>query len=270
MPWIAVFDPTVTTSATRGFYVVYLFASDMSAVYLSLIQGTTVVREEFKSDTHDELRRLSELMRARLPEAKGRFSAEPIDLKGRTRLAQDYEPATALSVRYPLPDLPPEEQLVSDLQEMVRLYSRLIARGGRENFEDLTGTEAAATEGDTIEERRRYRQHRKIERAGNAAKLAKKAHGHVCQACGIDFGKIYGEAGQNYIEAHHLLPLSELPEDIPVSLDPKKDFAVLCANCHRMIHRKNGPKTIAELREIRGVQEMRRLFATLDLELLQK
>src|SRR5262249_14437595 len=44
--WIAVFDPAVTTSATRGQYVVYLFHAEKPIVYLSLNQGTTAVREE--------------------------------------------------------------------------------------------------------------------------------------------------------------------------------------------------------------------------------
>ena len=244
VPWIGIFDPTVTTKATRGFYVVYLFAADIRSVYLTLNQGTTSVRDEFKSQTPYELRRLAGLMRARLLESKGGFSAEPIQLNGRIGLPQDYEAATAISARYDLANLPPEEVLAADLKQTMVFYSRLIARGGRENFEDLAGTEAEETEGKTIEKRKRYRQHRKIERAGNAAKLAKKAHGYICHGCGIDFAIIYGAFGKDHIEAHHLTPISELPEDVPVSLDPRNDFAVLCANCHRMIHRKNGPKTI--------------------------
>ena len=47
VPWISVFDPVVTDSATRGYYVVYLFHSSAPVVHLSLNQGTTVVREEF-------------------------------------------------------------------------------------------------------------------------------------------------------------------------------------------------------------------------------
>ena len=42
-PWVAVFDPLVTETAQRGFYVVYLFRGDGGAVYLSLNQGTTEV-----------------------------------------------------------------------------------------------------------------------------------------------------------------------------------------------------------------------------------
>lgn len=259
VPWLAVFDPTITTSATRGYYVVYLFSADMEAVYLCLGQGTTSVREEFKAQTHDELRRLAGLMRARLPEAKKRFSSEPIELGGRTRLALDYEPAVALSVRYDLRTLPPESDLQADLREMLSLYSKLIARGGRDNFEDISGADAVDTEGATIEERRRYRQHRKIERSPKAAKRAKEVHGTVCQGCAIDFGIIYGTVGEGYIEAHHLTPLSELPEDVPVSLDPKTDFAVLCANCHRMVHRKDGPRTVTALRDLPGMALLRQL-----------
>jgi 5-methylcytosine-specific restriction protein A len=33
-PWIAAFDPLVTTSAMRGYYPVYLFTNSMDAVYL--------------------------------------------------------------------------------------------------------------------------------------------------------------------------------------------------------------------------------------------
>jgi 5-methylcytosine-specific restriction enzyme A len=47
VPWISVFDPVITTSATRGYYVVYLFHTNQPVVHLSLNQGTTAVREEF-------------------------------------------------------------------------------------------------------------------------------------------------------------------------------------------------------------------------------
>jgi hypothetical protein len=47
VPWISVFDPSITTTATRGYYVVYLFHVDKPLVHLSLNQGTTAVREEF-------------------------------------------------------------------------------------------------------------------------------------------------------------------------------------------------------------------------------
>jgi 5-methylcytosine-specific restriction protein A len=48
VPWISVFDPVITTSATSGYYVVYLFHATKPIVHLSLNQGATKVREDFK------------------------------------------------------------------------------------------------------------------------------------------------------------------------------------------------------------------------------
>ena len=37
------------------------------------------------------------------------------------------------------------------------------------------------------------------------------------------------------------------------ALDPREDFAVLCANCHPMMHRKDGPKNLADIRALAPV-----------------
>lgn len=47
IPWISILDPLVTTSTLKGYYIVYLFSSDMSICYLCLGQGVTAVEEEF-------------------------------------------------------------------------------------------------------------------------------------------------------------------------------------------------------------------------------
>jgi 5-methylcytosine-specific restriction protein A len=46
--------------------------------------------------------------------------------------------------------------------------------------------------------------------------------------------------GTEIFEAHHLIPIAMLKGQ-KVSRNPKTDFAVLCANCHRMIHRFESP-----------------------------
>ena len=55
-----------------------------------------------------------------------------------------------------------------------------------------------------------------------------------CEACDFDFATVYGEAGRNFAECHHIVPLAKLPGKTAVRLS---DLAILCANCHRMIHR---------------------------------
>jgi 5-methylcytosine-specific restriction enzyme A len=62
------------------------------------------------------------------------------------------------------------------------------------------------------------------------------AHGLQCKACGVDFEAVYGPHGKGYIEAHHLKPVSSVKER--TRIDPRRAMTVLCANCHRMVHRR--------------------------------
>jgi hypothetical protein len=70
----------------------------------------------------------------------------------------------------------------------------------------------------------------------------------VCDACDFDFEKRYGEYGSGYIEAHHVDPLyKRAGVDKPTEIE---DFAMLCANCHRMAHYGPDCLTIEELRAL--------------------
>jgi 5-methylcytosine-specific restriction protein A len=60
----------------------------------------------------------------------------------------------------------------------------------------------------------------------------------------LSFPERYGEIGDGFIEAHHLKPISTLEEGISVDYDVATDFAVLCSNCHRMIHRAADPSNL--------------------------
>ncbi|WP_286145483.1 HNH endonuclease [Bacillus sp. AFS077874] len=80
-------------------------------------------------------------------------------------------------------------------------------------------------------------------------KRAIEIHGLSCLACGFNFEEIYGDRGKDFIEVHHVKPLSTIGEE--VSIDPMEDLVPVCSNCHRMIHRKKEKVlTIEELRVI--------------------
>jgi 5-methylcytosine-specific restriction enzyme A len=68
----------------------------------------------------------------------------------------------------------------------------------------------------------------------------------ACAACGFDFETVYGDRGCGYIECHHVVPLHETGER-KVSI---RDLALLCSNCHRMIHAKPPWPTPEELRQV--------------------
>ena len=69
----------------------------------------------------------------------------------------------------------------------------------------------------------------------------------ICEACGFDFEAVYGERGHGFIECHHKIPLPEVDPATPTRL---KDLALLCANCHRMIHRRRPWLEVEELKEL--------------------
>jgi NAD(P)H dehydrogenase (quinone) len=47
----------------------------------------------------------------------------------------------------------------------------------------------------------------------------------------------------------HLRPIATLEEGVAVTYDVVADFAVLCANCHRMIHRTDDPSNLSLILE---------------------
>lgn len=96
----------------------------------------------------------------------------------------------------------------------------------------------------------RYRWHKAYERSLPLAKKKRKAAGAspVCEGCGFCYAQFYGDHGAGYIEVHHLQPVHRIQKDVKTRLE---DLALLCANCHRMMHRKRDLNmTLAELREL--------------------
>jgi hypothetical protein len=64
----------------------------------------------------------------------------------------------------------------------------------------------------------------------------KKTHKTLrCEICDMSFEESYPKSlGENFIEAHHKIPLAQINQVVRNSLD---DLLLVCSNCHRMIHR---------------------------------
>lgn len=65
-----------------------------------------------------------------------------------------------------------------------------------------------------------------------------------CEVCGFDFKAVYGQLGDGFCEVHHLQPLSKADGVVKTEL---KDLAIVCSNCHRIIHRSDPMVSISGL-----------------------
>lgn len=89
----------------------------------------------------------------------------------------------------------------------------------------------------------------RYERSSENRKAAIEYHGTKCMVCGFDFEETYGEIGRGYIEVHHVVPISDTEQE--TIINPCEDLVCLCANCHRMIHRKrNAILSVNELKKL--------------------
>lgn len=81
------------------------------------------------------------------------------------------------------------------------------------------------------------------------AKAAFKAkHGRLfCECCGFDAGKFYGERGDDRIHTHHRTPVEQLLPDSETTLE---DLAMVCPNCHDIIHAVRPWITVESLRAL--------------------
>jgi len=90
-----------------------------------------------------------------------------------------------------------------------------------------------------LEGRRRLKQHVVLERNRGLVSDAKRHWRRLdpllrCEVCRMSFAEVYGVRGDEFIEAHHRVPLGQLEDATETRI---VDLAPVCANCHRMLHR---------------------------------
>ena len=130
IPWIVLFDTDISTSATEGIDIAYLFAEDMSKVYLSLAQGWTYYHNEFGTKIgQTKIKAVSNYWRKNLKLTSNTFNTKEIHLinpskRYRTSLPRGYELGNIMSVEYNANNLPDNQKMEDDLALMIHKLRR--------------------------------------------------------------------------------------------------------------------------------------------------
>ncbi|OQQ25913.1 HNH endonuclease [Prescottella equi] len=103
-----------------------------------------------------------------------------------------------------------------------------------------------AKEGRLLQRRHYVRERDRKLRQRKIARFLQSHERVHCEVCGFDFELVYGERGSEYTEVHRIVPLHHSGS----TTTKLTDLVLLCANCHRMIHRGTPWLTPDELRNL--------------------
>ena len=135
-------------------------------------------------------------------------------------------------------------EAAQDNEEVQAFRERLIAH--------IDAPSATPTPEETAVESRQRRLSERLERRGNNRRFIDRK-GYRCEACEWSIEEDERDVWGSSFELHHLAPVHELREN-ETRVVRAEDFAVLCASCHRAIHRTEFVSNIAAFsREYLGV-----------------
>lgn len=124
IPWLCIFDTSVTTSAQEGVYIVYLLSKDTNRLYLTFNQGCTNLRKQFsKRETIRRMREEAERIIAK-SNPRGFKTDDRINLgENLTELGLLYQKGTIFYKEYKKGAIPEESELEDDLKKMLDIYA---------------------------------------------------------------------------------------------------------------------------------------------------
>jgi 5-methylcytosine-specific restriction enzyme A len=140
------------------------------------------------------------------------------------------------------------------LEQTAAAIRRRVSGASRaEDVEDPVDEEDEFPEGKVLFRAHRSRERNRTLIARAKAVALRRHHALRCEACDFEFEATYGKLGAGYIECHHVIPISKLS---PGETTKLTDVALLCSNCHRMVHRRRPWLTMSQLTAlVHGVAE---------------
>lgn len=293
IPWAGIFDKSITTSATKGVYIVFLFSANGKSVYLSLNQGFKFFTDRYGSNAINEIRKMAAYLRTLVG---GPRFVKSINLHGTTKNAKGYEAGHIIGFEYDFASMPDDATIVKDIYDLLAAYSAIKSAMGTRSFEDYykyliatysgvlpgtvpisfpsptpavpvkkkkaasktTSSSATTVTEDTPVEKAEPVIDRegkaKYPRSPRVRDDAKDAANYHCEHNPSHETFLSSDGEHNYVEAHHLIPM-EFQDEFEYSLDVPANVVALCSSCHAKIH--HGSARVKEV-VIRDLYEKRK------------
>jgi hypothetical protein len=157
-PWMAVYHTDITTSATDGFYVVYLLSLSMKRLVLEIGLGATQFEKRFGTgqkmlakveEGASLVRKASDYILPKVlsPSTLQRISSSPVQLLDgmRSPKHEAYERCSIYSLSYDLAATTDPVSFENDYKEILSLYCEMVGSPLVPEVEDLPWTDVNAT-----------------------------------------------------------------------------------------------------------------------------
>lgn len=277
VPWVAIFNRQITRSARDGYYIVILFAEDMSCFWLTLNQAYTAFGSRYFGPGLARAK-LADCARAavdRLGSPPVEFVVGPIDLHTKGELGLGYEAGSIFAKKYIVGNTPSFLDLEADVHFLLESYAKLFASYpislidldigvGGDLFTDavIEASKKATPQPGTVGKQppppftfkaANGGYARSVQVAGRALAMsgAKCAlspdnppHSHFTSR----------RTGKQYVELHHLVPFSQ-QANFSVSLDVEENIIALCPHCHRLLHNGIDRERTTPLKTLLGLRK---------------
>lgn len=254
VPWVAVCHRSVAKSVKDGYFVVLLFRQDMEGCWLSLNQGFTQYKDAFgRDDLARRQARVGAKVLAGMVDVPSGFTLGSIDLGATTALGKGYESGAILSRFYGASQPLPDSEFGHDFLQLFEAYDKLVAKAGENPILLLPDAEEPF-QAAVAEIAKRMTQPPEVPsgklppRGSHLSKsrkhwrrdpfMAAAALVNANYQCELDKSHttfLSRATNQNFVEAHHLVPMAHQP-NYQYSLDVPENIVALCPTCHRKIH----------------------------------
>jgi 5-methylcytosine-specific restriction protein A len=260
IPYAMLLRRDVTSSPTHGVYIALLFDESCQMLWVTLNQGISQFRDHFGTRrSFAALRQAAGLLAGLLPPPSD-FSSGGAMLNASNPYGQAYEAGAIYSRAFDLStfDNKTAARFTAAVTELLRFYEAMplaMARdpslagnlrepeGDEKHFQDIVNGKAAAKGCALLPDVPKAPLKRKgvaawspFQRDPAVAASALRAAEHRCEADCTNEPFIASATGLPYIEAHHLVPLSQQDGFLEASLDVPANVVALCATCHAKIH----------------------------------